>query len=641
MFCYPCRQYSTSNIVDRDLTYTEIGYRSWKHALDKGKGYQKHQESRNHIWCVTKLEIASSQKKTISEKLHTEILRKRRQYVTAMIEIVRFLAANELSFRGDRKEDREDGLFNRFFEFFVMKNPELEACHAIMPQNAKYSSPEFQNEVIDMLATEVRKRISSDVAAASFFTLLEDGTKSKNGDECICIALRFVKEGKVEETVLDIIHSKELHATAITTATMDALRSNNIDSDKMLSQCYDGAAVMSGHLTGVQTQIQQLLKRPVPYIHCYNHRLQLVVIKSLDRIVLCKHFFEHVKVVYDFFQQNNIKNMYDGHAITSLIVTRWSGHHRAAQSIAQNYAEIIDAIQKVQSCNNADVTGEQKVMAFGILKTISGKTFRFMLIFMNSLLGMIKPIDKMLQARSASLHDAMKLIASVSRSIRNLRDDEHYLEIDSKANGLTNNVQTVDRPQRTTKGSSRMFSEYILTGTTGESAPTEVTIKSAFYDTIDNICQELHIRFENNDDIYMAVNSAWEMDLEKLKPLEKLRLEMPSESEMSVAAEYIREKKSGGDEIDMLNELYKMRAAFPATYKLFTAIESFACSTSVCESSFSTLTRIGWGNRLSMTNHRLRQLTFLAFEKDRLNKLPDNELLVAFDKSKTRRVQLF
>lgn len=542
------------------MVFTRAGFSSWKNALVKGRGLNKHDESHNHKWCTLKAEMAASRTETICERLHDDVLKKRRQYVSSMIEVVAFLASNELAFRGEWNGEKEDGLFNNFVEFFLNKNDSLKACHDIMPKNAKYSSPDFQNEIIALLADEVRKSIVKDVSSAEYFTLLEDGTKNKKGEECICLAIRFVKNGRAHESVIDIISTTELHATAITDATIDALNSYGIDLSKMLCQCYDGASVMSGHKGGVQAQMQKRLGREIPYVHCYNHRLQLVVLKSLDNITLCNEFIENLKIIYDFFQLNNVKNVYDGHAITSLIVTRWSGHHRAVKSVMENFKFIIEALKS--SKLKAVLTGEQKIMASGILNVLSELKFRFMCVFMNKVLGVLKPSDKMLQSRSFSLTNAISLISTVTKSVELIRTDDVFMDLMNTAYDIMpeNDDQ---RPARTIKRPAKLSHSFILTDKTGERSSADIEIKSAFYETIDRICSEMRNRFDSNWQYLTAIGDSDEMNLEKLKPLARLKIVLPEAAEMEVAASYIKrlQAKQTEEQSSLLAELYNMRAA--------------------------------------------------------------------------------
>lgn len=94
------------------------------------------------------------------------------------------------------------------------------------------------------------------------------------------------------------------------------------------------------------------------------------------------------------------------------------------------------------------------------------------------------------------------------------------------------------------------------------------------------------------------------------------------------------------NQFEILPVLYEVREAFPNVYKLFAKIETFACSTAVCEASFSALAQINIPSRLSMNNDRMRNLAFLAFEHNRLKTISIDDVLKEFNSKKERRVQL-
>lgn len=92
---------------------------------------------------------------------------------------------------------------------------------------------------------------------------------------------------------------------------------------------------------------------------------------------------------------------------------------------------------------------------------------------------------------------------------------------------------------------------------------------------------------------------------------------------------------------NILETLYEVRDPFPEVYKLFATVETFACSTAICECSFTSLSLVDTPKRFSMKNKRLRNLAFLGFEKKRLKSLDLDDVLLQFNKEKERRVQLF
>ena len=72
---------------------------------------------------------------------------------------------------------------------------------------------------------------------------------------------------------------EQLDANSLAQLTLDSLSEKQLPSRAMLSQCYDGANVMS--VRDVQTIIKQVLGCEVPCVDCFNHRLHLVVVVSI------------------------------------------------------------------------------------------------------------------------------------------------------------------------------------------------------------------------------------------------------------------------------------------------------------------------------------------------------------------------
>ena len=72
----------------------------------------------------------------------------------------------------------------------------------------------------------------------------------------------------------------ELDASSLAVEIIRQLGHLGLNSSKCISQCYDGASVMSGYLAGVQTVVQCTLGHGCLYVHCYAHRLNLVLVDT-------------------------------------------------------------------------------------------------------------------------------------------------------------------------------------------------------------------------------------------------------------------------------------------------------------------------------------------------------------------------
>lgn len=647
VFCYPCRNYSIAKSSTRD-EFVGIGFNVWSKALASNRGFKRHASSAAHIGAVASWQSrihADENSNTVHIQLNAKFVEKRRYYMEAVIDVVNFLCKNELALRGDwdKLNQHETGLFNGLFDFTLNRDAKLRECEKAMPPNVNYRSPQIQNEVIELWSTALTERIADEVNQAPFSTLMLDGTKDKNGCEIMSIAMRYVLNGVPKEKLVGLEKCVDLSAKAITKVVLDALRSYGIDESKIISQCYDGASVMKGDgkIGGVQKHIQHELGRAIPFVHCFNHRLHLVLCGAISNNEYAKDFFEECRMIHDFFSRFKFKAFYDGKAIARLIPTRWDGHLKSTESIFANYHELVSTLttllkthKKVSRLDATDLA-----LADGILRAINKPKFVFMLVVMKDLLQLIEPVDKLLQARSTGYRDALPLIQTVLDLITAKRTNDEFEKYIDQSVTLLGEPISEPRPIRNRRRSS-MLSNCVVMETIGErNGENEKTLlKAAYFEIIDNISSEIQRRFNDNSDILLALSSAEEFDLKKLKPLESCGVTLPTVAHFIVAEEYAKKHRKEGSSI--LQTILPIKDVIPDVYDLFAAIDTFACSTAVCEAGFSALKRVDVVQRLSMTNERLRQLSFIAFESKTLNEISNGEILERFARSKNRRVQM-
>ena len=161
-FCFPCRVFGVYNSSTNTATFTEDGYKDWKHALEgwnlidtietfpenkrKMKGFAKHVTSTCHIdnfsaWKEKEMRDAEGMTiQSIVGKLDTDS----RKWVEVIFHVIRYLAAEGLPFRGDdESHDFEKGLSGGLF-LDTMQNlvfelkPEIRALAKRMQRNAVF-----------------------------------------------------------------------------------------------------------------------------------------------------------------------------------------------------------------------------------------------------------------------------------------------------------------------------------------------------------------------------------------------------------------------------------------------------------------------------------------------------------------------
>ena len=85
--------------------------------------------------------------------------------------------------------------------------------------------------------------------------------------------------------------SDDKSAERITNVIAATLNSFENVTNKLVSQTYDGAAVMAGTLGGVQRRLKSKGFPHAHFIHSYAHKLNLVFSKSAERVTGVKLFF--------------------------------------------------------------------------------------------------------------------------------------------------------------------------------------------------------------------------------------------------------------------------------------------------------------------------------------------------------------
>ena len=84
---------------------------------------------------------------------------------------------------------------------------------------------------------------------------------------------------------------------------LEYLQSLGIELTHCRGQAYDGASVMSGNLTGLQTRVKKISTEAM-FVHCCAHNLNLCFIDFADCCVNSKLFFGTLETLYTFLNSS-------------------------------------------------------------------------------------------------------------------------------------------------------------------------------------------------------------------------------------------------------------------------------------------------------------------------------------------------
>lgn len=287
--------------------------------------------------------------------------------------------------------------------------------------------------------------------------------------------------------------------------------------------------------------------------------------------------------------------------------------------VLASYEEICQTLDRLDELK---LDAENRALGIGLQQAIKSRNFAFLLVFLKDIFDLIMPVEVILQKRELGYQASKPLIDKLLELIEEKRQDDvfpKYIE-------LSTNILPVDEE----------IAEPLRRKRRCVDATTE--LRSGCIELLDIIIHSIKSRFTENDDILRCLSAeVGEMTVEILQPMKQI-LEIPDESELIVAKNYLK----GKDINEAIGVLSHMKEALPTVFRYFCAVQTFGNSTAICECSFSAVSRVQTVRRLSMTNKRLSDLALLAFENGRVEgDAAQEEILRHFNDKKTRKMQLY
>ena len=169
-YCFPCRWFS-SRLNRPDAPFTQVGFRDWKHATGQKGRLIGHRKSMAHVeavhtWKEYKVNIQHGTTITRSlDKIGKNVIKENRHYVKTIAEIILLCARQEIALRGhdETGESLNPGNFQSLLTFIGNHDQIVGKRIKEGPQNAKYTSPEIQNELLGVMGDMVLQTISNEV----------------------------------------------------------------------------------------------------------------------------------------------------------------------------------------------------------------------------------------------------------------------------------------------------------------------------------------------------------------------------------------------------------------------------------------------------------------------------------------------
>ena len=268
-------------------------------------------------------------------------------------------------------------------------------------------------------------------------------------------------------------------AEHLTQYILDTLSLYNLDVSSIVSQGYDGAAVMSGCVSGVQKRIRELVPQAI-YVHCHAHCLNLVLVDCVKSITQASDFFSVVQSLYVFMSANKSHTLFikqqsvlhpdkQPRELQRLSDTRWACRYNSLDSICSTFDCILSTLELIAEGNDKP----KAIEAVGLYHHIHSFQFISCLVIFTRIMSFTKSLSDHLQSRDLDLVSAADLVISTMDTLKELRTDEKWEQVYKYINDVAalNDIEIEESRRRRRRPRSTVREEYVTDSTIGHREP--------------------------------------------------------------------------------------------------------------------------------------------------------------------------
>lgn len=146
-----------------------------------------------------------------------------------MLQAVAFLAAGDLAFRGhdESSSSSNKGNFLRLLDLLARVSPEFAKQRARRPDNAKYTSPDSQKELVQSFRHAVDQKIKEELGddlTVAAYSILADETSCVAHKEFLTLVIHYVSATTGHERTIKTVPVADTKATILRDALLTALK---------------------------------------------------------------------------------------------------------------------------------------------------------------------------------------------------------------------------------------------------------------------------------------------------------------------------------------------------------------------------------------------------------------------------------
>ncbi|KAL5127883.1 Zinc finger MYM-type protein 1 [Glycine soja] len=661
VYCFCCKLFGSTNVSQ----LANEGTKDWKNL---GSKLKSHETNRGHIINMTKwieLEKRLTTKQTIDKHIQEQINKEKEhweKFILRIIAIVKYLSKNNLSFRGTNEKiyEKGNGNFLSLIEMLAEFDPIMQEHVRRIKSNETcnhFLSNTKQNELIEMIAFQVKKSIIEKVNDAKYFSVILDCTPDVSHQEQMNLILRCVDTSKspikIEEYFLEFLKVDDTSGKCLFNELVNVLNKYGLNIDDIRGQGYDNGSNMKGKNQGVQRRLLDINLRAF-YTSCGCHNLNLVLCDMASSSPRAISFVRVLQRIYSLFASSTklwkiLQDNASKFSVKSLSQTRWESRIENVKAIKFQAPKVRNALSELsKNCEDPKLKSEAMSLA-----THELEDFEF-LLGMNiwyDILFVVNSVSKILQSKYMHIDVAIDHLKGLITYLKHYRENRFALTLESiEKMAIEMDIEPKFREKRKIHRKPH-FDENISNEIT-HSLEESFRIEYFLY-ILDQSINSIETRFEQF--LQYETIFGFLFDSKKIKALDEdelkkycinleklLRFNEYSDidgldlfSELKVLREVLREKIS--TPIEVLSYI-KTLDSFPNVYIAYRILLIIPVTVATAKRSFSKLKLLKSYLEPTMLQYRLNGLAILSIESEVLKLLDYKTLINDFAAKKARRL---